>query len=101
MARRFELAVHVLIDGRVQRVGYRAWTEGQAQARRLGGWVRNRTSGAVEAIFAGPAVDVAAMLEACQRGPLNARVDRIEKRDASEDELAHVVPGRFEVRETA
>jgi acylphosphatase len=101
MAGPFERAVHVLIDGRVQRVGYRAWTEGQAQARGLSGWVRNCASGAVEAIFAGPAADVAAMLEACQRGPLNAQVSRIDKRDALQGEIADFGPGRFEVRDTA
>lgn len=100
MAEAFERAVHVLIEGEVQRVGYRAWTEGQAQARGLSGWVRNRASGAVEAIFAGPGADVAAMLEACQKGPLMARVHRIAKRDPTPDERTHIVPGRFQVRET-
>ena len=95
-----ELAVHVMIEGRVQRVGYRAWTEGQAQARGLSGWVRNRASGAVEALFAGPAHVVAQMLEACQRGPLKAEVTRIDQRDATAAERAELRSGQFEVRDT-
>ena len=95
-----ELAVHVMIEGRVQRVGYRARTEGQAQARGLSGWVRNRASGAVEALFVGPAHVVAQMLEACRRGPLKAEVTRVDRRDATAAERAELQPGQFEVRDT-
>ena len=49
------IARHVIVLGRVQGVGYRAWTEREAQARGLQGWVRNRHDGTVEAVFAGPA----------------------------------------------
>ena len=45
---------HVTISGRVQGVGYRAWVESEATARRLEGWVRNRRDGSVEALFCGP-----------------------------------------------
>src|SRR5579883_1659495 len=45
----------VIIRGRVQGVGFRAWTEHEARRRALDGWVRNRRDGAVEAVFAGPA----------------------------------------------
>ena len=45
--------VHVMVTGRVQGVGFRAWVEREARARRLGGWVRNRADGAVEAVFSG------------------------------------------------
>ena len=45
---------HVVIRGRVQGVGYRAWTEYTALDHGLEGWVRNRRDGAVEAVFAGP-----------------------------------------------
>ena len=45
----------VMIRGRVQGVGYRAWVEHQARAHDLEGWVRNRRDGSVEALFAGPA----------------------------------------------
>ena len=47
-------AVHVLIMGRVQGVGYRAWVAREANAAGLSGWVRNLSSGDVEAVFSGP-----------------------------------------------
>ena len=51
---------HVVIRGRVQGVGFRAWTEYTTLERGLQGWVRNRRDGAVEALFAGPPDVVAA-----------------------------------------
>lgn len=69
-----ESAVRVRIEGRVQGVWFRAWTIQQASARGLDGWVRNRDDGTVEALFAGPADAVEAMVEACWEGPPGARV---------------------------
>ncbi|MGY3615900.1 acylphosphatase [Bradyrhizobium sp. USDA 10063] len=69
---------HVVIRGRVQGVGYRAWVEHQARLRQLDGWVRNRRDGRVEAVFAGPEVVVSEMIAACRRGPSAARVDAVD-----------------------
>ena len=60
--------VHVLIHGRVQGVGFRAWTQHQAELHGLKGWVRNRRDGSVEAVFSGPADLVEVMLKACRKG---------------------------------
>jgi acylphosphatase len=70
--------VHVRIDGRVQGVGFRYWTEGVAVSLGLSGWVRNRRDGCVEAVFSGPADAVEEMLERCRQGPPAARVDRLD-----------------------
>jgi acylphosphatase len=78
---------HVEIRGRVQGVGYRAWVAAEAEARGLEGWVRNRRDGSVEAVFAGPAADVSAMVEACRRGPSSARVDAVKDNAAAADML--------------
>ncbi len=59
---------HVVIRGRVQGVGYRAFVEDEAVRRDLEGWVRNRRDGTVEAVFSGPGEAVMAILEACRRG---------------------------------
>ena len=77
--------VRLVITGRVQGVGYRAWAI--ATARRLGlrGWVRNRSDGAVEALVAGPEEAVAAMLAACRRGPAAASVAAVEVGDGEDD----------------
>lgn len=71
--------VRTIISGRVQGVGYRAWTSATARGLQLKGWVRNRRDGTVEAVFSGEALAVTAMLEACKKGPMLARVDKIEQ----------------------
>ena len=70
-------SVQVRIEGRVQGVGYRAWTADEARTRGMRGWVRNRRDGAVEAVLAGPADVVAEMLERCAAGPPAARVTNV------------------------
>ena len=63
-----------IIKGRVQGVGYRAWTECRARAMGLRGWVRNCRNGSVEILVCG-AADTIAMIEAeCRRGPPLAHV---------------------------
>ena len=79
---------HVVIRGRVQGVGYRAFTEYAALGRGIDGWVRNRRDGAVEAVFAGSPEVVAEMIEACRRGPPGARVDAVDEREGSPADLS-------------
>jgi acylphosphatase len=79
-----ERTVRVVITGRVQGVGYRAWTEDEAVARGLDGWVRNRSDGAVEALFSGAAEDVAGMLAACREGPDASIVSNVAVTDSTE-----------------
>ncbi|MGE3872497.1 MAG: acylphosphatase [Parvibaculaceae bacterium] len=69
--------VHAAITGRVQGVGYRAWTAHGAQTLHLVGWVRNRRDGSVEAVFKGREDAVVRMLDACRRGPRGAKVDNV------------------------
>ncbi|MBL3575273.1 acylphosphatase [Rhodovulum sulfidophilum] len=72
------IAIRVRIAGRVQGVGFRAWTEAQAAALGLSGWVRNEADGAVLALLAGPEDRVAQMLDVLQEGPAPARVETVE-----------------------
>ena len=87
---------HVRIEGLVQGVGYRLWTQRTAVKRGLRGWVRNRWDGSVEAVFQGPDADVALMIAACEQGPLGSSVTAV----AVLAEGAGTFTG-FEVRETA
>jgi acylphosphatase len=73
----------VTIRGRVQGVGYRAFVEHQARTLGLEGWVRNRSDGSVEALFAGPSDVVSNMIAVCRRGPSYARVEAVEEEPAS------------------
>ena len=88
--------VRVRVRGRVQGVGYRAWTADVAREFGLKGWVRNRADGSVEALFAGAPDRVAAMLERCQAGPRAARVTAVE----IEEEGGAVPDGGFGIRPT-
>lgn len=67
-------AVHVVITGRVQGVGFRAFVEREAAALRLEGWVRNRRDGTVEAVFAGDEGEIQHILMELNAGPPAAAV---------------------------
>jgi acylphosphatase len=88
-------SVRAVISGRVQGVWYCRWTEKQATARGLFGWVRNCSDGTVEAVFSGTEADVDAMLEACKTGPQLARVERVDA------EACDAPEQRFSTRATA
>ncbi len=77
-------AVRVRIHGRVQGVWFRGWVAREAGARGLGGWVRNRFDGTVEALFAGPAAAVDDMVVACWTGPPAAVVTDVATRPAED-----------------
>ncbi len=66
------------IHGLVQGVGFRYSLHREAIRLGLGGWVRNRHDGTVEAVVAGPAASVETMVAWARRGPPSARVDRVE-----------------------
>jgi acylphosphatase len=84
---------HMIVRGRVQGVGFRAFVEHQALRRGLEGWVRNRRDGSVEAVFSGEREKVDAIVEACRRGPFSARVDAFDHREGSADEFKLRAPG--------
>lgn len=92
--------VHVVVHGRVQGVGFRAWVQHQAQLRSLEGWVRNRRDGTVEAVLRGPAEAVDAMLAVCRDGPAGASVDRVETAEGEADSGARAPASGFEVLAT-
>lgn len=76
--------VSVIIMGRVQGVSYRAWTQAEAGARGLSGFVRNQDDGSVEALFSGPAEVVDQMVALCRSGPPSARVSDISVREGGD-----------------
>ena len=64
----------VLVEGRVQGVGFRAAPVRQAHQLKLGGWVRNLPDGRVEALIQGEHAAVDRMLSWLLQGPPAARV---------------------------
>jgi acylphosphatase len=89
-------SVHVTITGLVQGVGFRLFVEREAERRGLAGWVRNRRDGSVEAVVSGDDAKVAAMLDACRRGPPVGQVENV----AVEEYLGPMLT-RFTVLPTA
>ena len=86
-------ARHLLICGRVQGVAFRWSMCAAALEHGARGWVRNRRDGRVEAVVDGPAEAIEAMLRWAQHGPRMARVDRVETRAATAEEMAMIGRG--------
>ena len=72
-----EARVGVILEGRVQGVGFRWWTRREATGLGLRGTVRNLADGSVEVHEAGPADTVAAFLLTLQGGPQGSLVTRV------------------------
>lgn len=68
---------HLMIEGLVQGVAFRASTVEEARRAGVFGWVRNVPSGAVEAIVEGEEAKVRRLIEWCRTGPPMARVDNV------------------------
>ena len=80
------IAKRVVIGGRVQGVGFRAWMVREAQSLGVWGWVRNRPGGTVEALVHGETDAVEELLRRCRRGPLLAEVRTIDESEAEPPE---------------
>lgn len=68
---------HIFISGRVQGVGFRAYTRQNAQQLGVNGWVKNLYDGRVEAVLEGNKNAVNQMEKKLRKGPRFANVDKI------------------------
>lgn len=68
---------HLLIQGRVQGVGYRVSAQTAAQKIGLTGWVRNLSNGNVELIAEGEQLQLKQLLDWAWQGPRFSRVTDI------------------------
>jgi acylphosphatase len=88
--------IRLLIEGRVQGVGYRAAFAKKAAALGLGGWVRNRRDGSVEAGVDGDGQAVDALVGWARLGPPAAFVSNVVVEDvacqASADGAFKILP---------
>jgi acylphosphatase len=93
---------HVTVRGRVQGVGYRAFVEREALSAGVGGWVRNRRGGSVEAVLQAEEGVLHGLIARLREGPFSARVDALDTRQATADEMRLRRPGDlFSVLPTA
>ncbi|MFT4182763.1 MAG: acylphosphatase [Rhizobium sp.] len=77
------IAAMVRIEGKVQGVGFRVWTRGEALRLGLAGWVRNDVDGSVAALIVGPDAAISAMMQRFRQGPPGASVSRVERQPVS------------------
>ncbi len=81
------IRAHLLIQGRVQGVGFRANARRRANRLNVRGWIRNLRNGDVELLVEGPEVEVDRLIVWCHRGPTSAYVSkvRVEKTKATHE----------------
>ena len=70
--------IHVIVEGRVQGVFYRAFTRDEALRLGLSGWVRNRPNGSVEALVEGEKSAVEKMVQWFHQGSPNSIVEKVQ-----------------------
>jgi acylphosphatase len=74
-----KVAIRIVLEGKVQKVGLRHWIKQKAVTFDLFGWVRNRTNGSVEALFWGVEEDVGEMIKLCYQGPSFAFIRKVKE----------------------
>lgn len=70
--------VHVIINGQVQGVFFRANIKEHANMLDINGYVKNNEDGSVEAVFEGDDEDIQEMIEFCKEGTRRAKVDDVQ-----------------------
>src|ERR1039457_2481060 len=83
----------LLVDGRVQGVGFRVSCARRARALGLSGWVRNLPDGSVEVLLQGSPESIAEVEKWCAHGPHLAEVAGVEAIDEP-----HVLEHGFAIR---
>jgi len=86
-------AARFVVGGKVQGVFFRAGTREQAEALGLRGYARNRADGRVDVLAVGDPTAIDRLAAWLRQGPPAARVDELERLDASADEAG----ARFEI----
>jgi len=76
---------HLVISGKVQGVGFRYWIQNLAINNNISGWVKNRSSGDVEALIIGQEKEVQKLIKQCKIGPSSATIQNIQINDYNQD----------------
>jgi acylphosphatase len=79
------IARRYLISGIVQGVGFRYFTQDEAERLRLSGYVRNLRDGRVEVYAIGSQEDLARLRTILERGPRGAMVQHVVEESAEID----------------
>ena len=73
-----KVQAHLIIEGIVQGVFFRANAREKADKSNINGWIRNRPDGTVEAVFEGEEESVKKLIEWCHHGPPGAVVKNVK-----------------------
>ena len=76
---------HLVISGKVQGVGFRYWLQRLAIEKNICGWVKNKTSGDVEALIVGEGKKILELIKLCEMGPSSAKINYVQINDYSKD----------------
>ena len=75
----------LIISGKVQGVGFRYWMQNLAINNNIGGWVKNRSLGDVEALIIGQEKKVQKLIKQCKIGPSSATIQNIQINDYNQN----------------
>ena len=76
---------HLVISGKVQGVGFRYWMQNLAINNNIGGWVKNRSLGDVEALIIGQEKEVQKLIKQCKIGSSSATIQNIQINDYNQN----------------
>lgn len=69
--------LRIIVNGRVQGVYFRAYTQKQAIKLNINGYVKNQSNGSVEIIATGEQKNLDGFIEWCHKGPMLAKVSHV------------------------
>ena len=78
---------HIVITGKVQGVGFRYWLYQIANEKNVYGWVKNKNTNEVEAVFLGEEKKVDEIIKLCRNGPISSNVESVKIEDYKQEYL--------------
>lgn len=69
--------VHIIVDGRVQGIGFRFWAMEKARELELKGWVKNLLDSSVEIVAEGPTSAVEKFVAKIRHGPAQGYISNV------------------------
>ncbi|WP_297360176.1 acylphosphatase [Acidiferrobacter sp.] len=79
--------VRLIVTGKVQGVGFRAYVCAAARHAGIRGYVRNRANGCVEVLACGPEPALDVLIGHIAKGPAGARVTGMERESVDEGRM--------------
>ncbi|MCO7175649.1 acylphosphatase [Sporolactobacillus kofuensis] len=83
-------SLHLIVEGRVQAVGFRYFTWQTANVYRISGWVRNRDDGSVEIAAEGEETEINQFVKTIKKGSPFSRVKHVDIYEYTEPKNYHL-----------